>query len=412
MSEAVWSLTSLVNIPARGKGLNILIYAQHLSGIGHFVRAFEIARALSSDHRVYLVDGGRGFPHAGADIELVDIPRIARSESGLLSLDACADLASALRQRRQAIRRFCDSQPIDVVLIEHFPFSKWELEEEICGLLEGLKVRNPRLCSICSIRDIVLPTAHEQPGADTYARYVLDRLHSHFDALLLHGDESLTPLSRYFAAAGRIRIPLHYTGIVSGKAAESQAARAEITRYTGGKPFVLVSVGGGRDTMDLRGKVVHASRHLRADPDFSNLLWVICANALEPVDAKLRQDSNVVTLPFSAHFLAWLTRARLSISFGGYNTCANLLETQTPALIVPNLHMSDQLERGRIMASLHRAICGTPAGTGDLAELIHWAFDFQPRAHSVAVDGAERSKQIVEELATAKGLPAAGGSQV
>jgi len=411
MSEAVWNLTRLVNIPARGKGLSILIYAQHLSGIGHFVRAFEIARALSSDHRVYLVDGGRSFPHAGADIELVDIPRIARSESGLVSLDACAELASVLQQRQQAIRRFCDSQPIDVALIEHFPFSKWELEKEIRGLLEGLKVSNPRLCSICSIRDIVLPTAHEQSGDDTYARYVLERLHSHFDALLLHGDESLTPLSRYFAAARRIRIPLHYTGIVSGKAAESQAARAEITRYTGGKPFVLVSVGGGRDKMDLRGKVVHASRHLRADPDFSNLLWVICANALEPVDENFRQESNVIPLPFSAHFLSWLKRARLSVSCGGYNTCANLLETQTPALIVPNPYMSDQLERGQIMASLQRVVCGTPAGPEDLAELIRRAFDFQPLAHSVAIDGAERSKQIIEELATAKGFPTVGRRQ-
>ena len=39
--------------------MKVLIYAQHLSGVGHRVRALELARALAERHEVALVDGGR-----------------------------------------------------------------------------------------------------------------------------------------------------------------------------------------------------------------------------------------------------------------------------------------------------------------------------------------------------------------
>jgi len=43
-------------------GNRVLLYTQHLSGTGHFVRIFEIARALAERYEVYLIDGGRLIP--------------------------------------------------------------------------------------------------------------------------------------------------------------------------------------------------------------------------------------------------------------------------------------------------------------------------------------------------------------
>ena len=46
------------------KAMRVLCHAQHLSGVGHFVRMHAIASGLGRTHDVYLVDGGRRVPRA------------------------------------------------------------------------------------------------------------------------------------------------------------------------------------------------------------------------------------------------------------------------------------------------------------------------------------------------------------
>ena len=59
-----------------------LLYAQHLSGVGHFVRTFEIARGLSAKSRSRL-PGGTAFAEAldpGCQVEPADVPAAGRHE--------------------------------------------------------------------------------------------------------------------------------------------------------------------------------------------------------------------------------------------------------------------------------------------------------------------------------------------
>jgi predicted glycosyltransferase len=59
--------------------LSIMLYSQALSGVGHYVRSFEIARALSQRHEVQLVDGGRRVPRAADnEVRRLVLPRSRR----------------------------------------------------------------------------------------------------------------------------------------------------------------------------------------------------------------------------------------------------------------------------------------------------------------------------------------------
>ena len=52
--------------------MRVLCHAQHLTGVGHFVIAHNIARGLAKGHDVYLVKGGRPATdtHTGEQVEM------------------------------------------------------------------------------------------------------------------------------------------------------------------------------------------------------------------------------------------------------------------------------------------------------------------------------------------------------
>ena len=84
--------------------MKFLLYCQHLSGAGHFVRTYEIARALSERHEVHLVDGGRPVPRPPASISLMDLPRIRRAGQHLAPLETGRSLPDLMRKRAARLR--------------------------------------------------------------------------------------------------------------------------------------------------------------------------------------------------------------------------------------------------------------------------------------------------------------------
>ena len=94
-----------------------------------------------------------------------------------------------------------------------------------------------------------------------------------------------------------------------------------------------------------------------------------------------------------------LAQADLSISHAGYNTCANLLETRTRAILTPHPTMADQALRAARFAELGIAQC-LPADAltpERLATAIRHALASPCPTHSVALDGAVVSRERIEE---------------
>ena len=381
----------------------ILVYAQHLSGVGHYVRTFEIARALAPHHQVHWIEGGRPVPHRPCpDLHTVKLPRICRDPAGgLVGVEAMRPIADLLGQRAArllaAIRRI---RP-EIFLVEYFPFSKWELADELLPAIEAVHAGGGRVA--CSLRDVVRKTRFETVEASAYTARVTDLLNRHFDAVLVHADPALVRLDEHFPAVGDIRIPVHYTGLVSEKPVPEPYVEAEIDQVVDGRSYVLASAGGGAGGRRLIESVLRAWR----DPDIAGGRLLVVLSGLDwPQDPLLELQrqagtERIVIRSFSAGLLHWLARADASISQCGYNTAANLLETRARAVVSPDPRMSDQGVRAKRLAELGLVELLDPAEVGAtrIADVVLRVLAKPSPVHPVALDGAERTRRWIEAWA-------------
>jgi predicted glycosyltransferase len=391
--------------------VRVLVHVQHLSGAGHYVRAFEIANALAEAHDVVLVEGGFHVPRRPSHPRLhrVALPATCNGVRGLEPTDPERDLASVRAERRVRLCETVSRWAPDAVLVEHYPFGKWELEDEILATLEAAREANPAVVVSSSLRDVCRQTRREDVGSETYAERVLDRLNGRFDALFVHGDPTVTRIEEHFPLAGRIDVPVVYTGYVS-ESVPDRAAGA--TPSATSAPYAVASTGAGGGDDDLLFTCVEAWKRLeRAGALRGRSLLVYTGLRFgEAPRERLRRETAAGPFSlreFGLDFLGRLAGADLSISHAGYNTCVNLLETRRRAVLVPDARMSDQTFRARRFEDLGLATCIDPRDlTSDrLAEAVMSTLSRPPPRHRVHLDGARRTRAAIEGLVAATRAP-------
>ena len=148
-----------------------------------------IARGLSEAHEVYLVDGGRPVPRRPdpRPIELIPLPRLVRAAGRVVGLETDAPVAALVEERARLLTRAVERIRPDAILVDIYPFSKWEVEEEITRAIAVARRLNARVRVVSSLRDIVPMTRHEIVSPGVHEAGVLSRL-APFDAILAHGD--------------------------------------------------------------------------------------------------------------------------------------------------------------------------------------------------------------------------------
>lgn len=389
------------------RGKRFFLYCQHLSGTGHFVRTYEIARALAERHDVHLVDGGRPIPRppAGERLRLVPLPRIYRVEKDVVPLDSAGTFEEVMRERRNELRRAIERIEPDVVMIEHFPFSKWELQEEIIGIVQDARVVNKDVRVVCSLRDIV-PATRYALSEEEFQRVVLETLHTYFDFVLVHADPSFVRLEDHIPWAGNIATPMAYTGYVSQRPGGEHLRMEEIlSAKADGRRMIVVSAGGDGRT-GLVVQALAAWEQLTSQGAVANcalsLFLPLFPQAEELALIERHRDcTDIRLLPFALDFIDWMSAADLSISQAGYNTCANLLETRTRAVLVPNPQMPDQLRRARLFSERGLAVTIDPGKLTPqrLAAAIQAQLNSPTPEQFVRLDGAQRTRQILEQFA-------------
>jgi len=384
---------------AHDRRLRVLMYVQHLTGVGHFVRVGEIAKALAVRHEVMITDGGAPAPRPGLEaVTALPLPRIRQGRLGLEPIQKGVGIEAVMSERAAILRDTARRWRPDVLIVEHYPFGKWRLGPEIDAFVTEARTANPGLKVVCSVRDIRPRTRHEPASDADYATGVSIRLRAGFDQILIHGDPVLSRLETQLPFLAQVGLPLAYTGIVSEKPAPVAGPSIDPTGC--GAPFVLVSVGGGEDRMDLLGRALEAWRSLRDGGRLAGWRLVLCPGLAGSFQAVGRWSETVIVRPFSTDFLACLGAAELSISCAGYNTCANLLETRARAILAPD-PISDQCERAAVLAAHGLAVMIAPDQTEPnvLAEAIVERLARPRPQHNVRLDGAERSRELVEALA-------------
>ena len=386
--------------------MKVLVYCQHVLGVGHFFRTLEICRALAG-HDVVLVSGGL---RAEADLP----PGVRRRQLPELVMDAGfqnlhspdgVSLETVRTERRRQLQRIFAEEAPDIFLVELYPIGRKAFRFELDPLLEHIRADHRAACKVvCSVRDILV----EKEKATKHETRAVGVLNRHFDALLVHADPDVVRLEETFAQMAAIRIPVVYTGYVAAPAAPmpDRAAWRRLHAIDPEARLVMASAGGGAVGFDLLAAVARAARIVQAREPMT--LQIFTGPFMPPEQAAALQAMAGPALRverFSEDFSAWLQAADVSVSMAGYNTCMNILAARANALVYPFGQNREQGMRAKRLAA--RGILGiltsSELAPERLAERLLTAFDDRPAQPAVNMDGAARAAAWMESLVAGRG---------
>lgn len=380
--------------------MNLMVYCQHVLGIGHLCRIMLILQQLN-EHRVTLILGGPPVAVPLPDhVRVVQLPGLRMDEefSGLLTVDPGQDVALIKEQRtRQLLALFNDLQP-DLLLVELFPFGRNAFCFELLPLLE--QVREQQKCRLaCSVRDILV----ERDNTIKFEQRVIDRLNRFFHLLLVHGDPALIRLDETFSRMADIRIPVTYTGYICQppQAGDRQRMRRQL-QLADADQLIVVSAGSGSVGMSLLRAAVDAFA-LLAPPGKRRLQVFTGPYIADHAFNQLadHENSSIRIERFSNDFPSWLAAADLSISMGGYNTTMNLVAAGCRALVYPFAQNHEQRMRAERLAERGclQLLSEPDLDPGILADKISEILTRRSRSADIMLDGAVRTAEQLTTLA-------------
>lgn len=321
----------------------VLLYVQHLLGVGHVKRSASLVRALNKAHiPVTVVLGGVPVPHANfGEAEVIYLPSArAKDESFKVLLDEhdCPIDDVWRETRRLRLMEIAETVNPDVLFIELFPFGRRQFRFELIPLLEAFQERAK---IICSARDVIVGKALAKRNDE-----IVETLHNYFDEVLVHGVEDVIALEATFPYADKIADMLTYTGYAIEHAEDTGSSDV-------GQNEIIISVGGGAVGADLLAAIVRA----RPYSALKDKRWRMIAGDDLPAktyaEIESQCDTNFTLERARSDFIYVLRNCALSISLGGYNTVMDVMSAKCRNLIVPFSGgvETEQLFRARAFAN-------------------------------------------------------------
>lgn len=370
----------------------ILIAVTHLLGIGHLVRARQLAQALAGvGHEVTLASGGMPDGKGAAGYRFEQLPPVRTQGTdfrNLLDEDGVPATPERLAARREQLVALAAGLSPDIVVTEHFPFGRRQLAGEFLALIAAAREVNPRTLVLASIRDVLVAPQRPERLAETG-----ERVATLFDAVLVHGDPRVLPLEASWPVTPEIAGKLVYTGYL----AEPPALPGIPADSSG---TILVSGGGSAAALPLFEIALAAARLLPQRP-----FHLLIGRGVSEADfATLRQSApdNAVVERARPDFPGLLAGCALSISQAGYNTALDLLQAGRPALLVP-FDAGNETEQALRAAALERAglarVVKLAEGPQALASAIEAALaQGSPPAARVDLSGAGGTVAAIAKL--------------
>lgn len=317
-----------------------MIYVQHLLGIGHLMRARQIAEALANvGFDVHLVSGGMPIgERQPRGVHTIQLPPIRVDDASFTPLrDADGTpIDEAYRQnRRELLLAAYESAAPAAVMFETFPFGRRALRFELVPLLERIDEARPRPLVVASVRDILQVQQKVERE-----REMLEWAKRWFDVILVHGDPRFARFEDTFPLAAELGPPMHYTGFVLARG-EPQSEAASARRE------VVVSAGGGGVGIELLAAALAAQKHSR----FGHLPWRVLAGpniAVAGFERLLREaGAGAVVERSRVDFGVLLRQAFISVSQAGYNTVLDVVVSGARPVVVPFTGNGETEQRAR-----------------------------------------------------------------
>ena len=234
-------------------GKRVLMYVQHLLGIGHLKRSAILADAMTrAGLEVTFVTGGFEVP--GISIHAAHVVQLPPAGAADLSFKVLTDAGGNPVDERWKNERCAlllaawrASDP-HALVIELFPFGRRQMRFELIPLLDAAVSAVHRPAIVSSVRDMLGGGQKDPRRQDR----MLEIFEHYFDHLLVHGDPALIPFGETFSHAARIGGKLHYSGYVVDHRPLAPGGEQL------GRDEVLVSVGGGAVGLQLLETAIRA----------------------------------------------------------------------------------------------------------------------------------------------------------
>jgi len=305
--------------------MHVMLIVTHLLGTGHLSRTLTLARAfLNHGHKATLVTGGLPAPQLDmSGIEILQLPPLRSDGVNLTCLldetgaEATPDYLS--NRAAQLAAAITNKHP-DALITELFPLGRRKFRDEFRAGLTAAHRLSPRSVILCSVRDILA-----RPLRLKRAAQADDTIITYYDGVLVHSDPTSIPLDQSWPVSDRLAPYLHYTGYVAPKAPAPHPEGI-------GQGEILVSAGGGDVGMPLY-RVALAAAH--ALPEITWRFLIGGRAVAERIKDLGPPPTNVILEPARPDFRQMLPLAAASVSMCGYNTALDLLQSGTPAVLVP-----------------------------------------------------------------------------
>ncbi len=383
----------------------VLIYCQHVLGMGHLIRSMAIARALKNC-AVTFINGGESL--SGVEVppwvSMENLPPISSdSEFQALKINGHGTTLEQVQHvRKHRLLELYEAIRPDVLLIELFPFGRKRFAFELLPLLAHIRLAGSSTQVVCSLRDILVT----KPDQTRHEDWVVSLMNRYFDLLLIHSDPIFQTLDETFSRRTDLRCDVQYTGFVTQDSdTESDLPAGEPTPSPQQMPLILASVGGGRVGYELLENTVRASSLLT----FPHRLAVFTGPYMpdqqyEALRRLASQHPHIDVQRFTPTFQTLMQQAVLSISMAGYNTCMNVLKTGTRALVLPFTgHKNDeQTIRAKKLEKRGQLTVLEPEDlTPDrlTAKIVASLTMPHPGQHSINTEGGTHTAAAIERLA-------------
>ncbi len=319
----------------RARQYRLLIYSHDSFGLGHLRRCRTIAHALvghRADISVLILSGS---PIIGSfsfrnRVDFVRIPgviKLRRGEYTPLNLEIGIDEILALRA--SIIRHTAEAFAPDLFLVDKEP---WGLRGEVRGTLGALKARGTRL--VLGLRDVM--DEPKRLAAEWRRKRAVPALSDVYDDIWIYGlPQICKPLSAIDLST-ETAAKVSYTGYLRRTPSPKDHPQS-LPPPIVGKPYLLVTTGGGGDGALIVDWVLRAYEHAPDLPYPALLVLGPFMRSALQADflARVERLKNVFAITFDAAVENLMANAAGIVGMGGYNTFCEILSFDKPALIVP-----------------------------------------------------------------------------
>lgn len=308
-----------------------MFYSHDTFGLGHLRRsralAIALTEAIPSLSAIILtgspVAGRFTFPERVDHIRLPGVTKLPDgsyvSQTLGLDIDETAALRSGLIQT--AVERY---DP-DLLIVDKEPAG---FRGELLPTLEQLR-REGQTRLVLGLRDVL--DAPQVLAAEWQRKGAIEATETFYDEIWVYGHRNIYDPTHGLPLSHELRARMHWTGYLRRSIDEAGTAPP-------GKPYLLVTAGGGGDGAAMVSLILSAyERDPSLSPDALLVYGPFLSGEIrEGFDARVAKlGGRVTALGFDSRIEQLFAGAEAVVCMGGYNTFCEVLSFDKRAVIVP-----------------------------------------------------------------------------